>query len=57
MKQLGQLVAAVVLFVVAVNVIWWVAPIVGSPGVYRPLFAILVVVFASAVWRRIRSEP
>lgn len=56
MRIAGRIVAGLVLFVVAVNVLWWVAPIFGDPGVYRPLFAILLVAVASAVWRQVRGE-
>lgn len=56
MKLVLRIVAGLVLFVVAVNVVWFVAPILGDPGVYRPLFAMFVVVFASGVWRKIRED-
>lgn len=54
-KPAAKIVLALVGFVVAVNVLWWVAPIFGDPGVYRPLFAILLVVVASAAWRQLRE--
>lgn len=44
-----------VLFVVAVNLIWWVAPALGHPDVYRPLFAIVVIIVADRVWKLTRS--
>lgn len=56
MKRIAQFVAVLIMFVAAVNVVWWVAPVFGSSDVYRPLFAILVIVFASAVWRKVRDE-
>jgi hypothetical protein len=56
MRTIGIAALILVGFVVAVNVIWFVAPLVGSPGVYRPLFGILLVVVASAVWRQVRGE-
>jgi hypothetical protein len=54
-RHLTRAVIGLVAFVVAVNLVWWVAPTLGDPGVYRPLFAILVVVVASAAWRRMRD--
>lgn len=51
----ARIVGWLVFFVAAVNVLWWVAPIFGDPGVYRPLFAILLVVVASAAWRQLRE--
>lgn len=56
MKTTLRIVAGLVLFVVAVNVVWWVAPLLGDPGVYRPLTGIIVVVVASAAWHQMRSE-
>jgi hypothetical protein len=53
-RSAGWTAAVVVFFVVAVNLVWFVAPILGSPDVYRPLFGILLVVVASAVWRQTR---
>jgi len=55
-RLLLQLVLGLVGFVVAVNVIWFVAPMLGDPDVYRPLFGILLVVVGSAVWRQLRSD-
>lgn len=49
-------VLAVVFFVVAVNIIWWVAPILGDPGVWRPLFAIVLILVGSAVWHQIKGQ-
>lgn len=56
MKTLVRVLLLIVAFVVAVNLIWWVAPVLGDPGVYRPLFAILLILVGSAVWRQIRGE-
>ena len=55
MRTPGLILAGLVLFVLAVNVIWWVAPVVGDPSVYRPLFAIVLVVVASAAYRQMRG--
>lgn len=55
MKTVGLILVGLVLFVIAVNLIWWVAPILGDPGVYRPLFGILMVVIASAAYRQTRD--
>lgn len=52
----GKLVLGLILFVAAVNVIWWVAPIFGSADVYRPLFGIVVVLVGSVVWRQIGGD-
>jgi hypothetical protein len=38
-RRLVQIVGVLVVFVVAVNLVWYVAvPVLGDPGVYRPLF-------------------
>jgi hypothetical protein len=42
--------------VAAINLVWFVAPILGDPKVWRPLFAIVVVVVASAAWQQIRGR-
>jgi hypothetical protein len=44
------------LCVVAVNLVWFVAPILGSPDIYRPLFAIVIVITCSAAYRQMRGE-
>ena len=56
MRFAARIVAGLVVFVVAVNVVWWVAPLFGDPGVYRPLTGIIVVVVASAAWRQMRGD-
>jgi len=56
MRLIARLVLWLVAFVVAVNIAWFVAPLLGDPGVYRPLFLILLIVVASAVWRQVRAE-
>lgn len=56
MKLLGRMLLGLGVFVAAVNVIWWVAPLFGDPGVYRPLTGIVVVVVASAAWQQMRGK-
>jgi hypothetical protein len=51
-----RIVAGVVLFVAAVNLIWFAAPTLGDANVWRPLGSILVVVLAAAAWAKMRPE-
>jgi hypothetical protein len=55
LKVTLSIVGCLILFVAAVNVIWFVAPILGNPAVYRPLFGIVLVIVGSAVWRQVRE--
>lgn len=56
MKKAAIWVAAVLVgFVVAVNVLWFVVPLFGSPYLYRPIFFVLFVVLVVGSVKKIRA--
>lgn len=51
-----RIAVGLVLLVAAVNLIWFLAPTVGNPAVWRPLGSILVVIVAATAWAKMRPE-
>lgn len=54
MKWPIRIAAGLVLFVAAVNLVWFLAPTLGDPAVWRPLGSILVVLVAATAWAKMR---